>query len=99
MSLHRSFLMSSALIMSLLLVLAGSSRAQVFNDVISFGRAASNPAMVTPTQGRDGKLYGTTSNDEADATGTLFRTDTSGVRLVLHKFESNTASQPPARLP
>jgi uncharacterized repeat protein (TIGR03803 family) len=69
------------LVWSVLLVLVSTSAAQVVANVHSFTLSTSlsaNPYLVTLVQGRDGKLYGTTSGGEWPYIGSIFRLQTTG---------------------
>ena len=67
-------LSSTAALLGLLLMLVNASAAQVVSDVFSFTGAngSTNPVYVTPTQGKDGKLYGTTSGIP-NSNGAIFK--------------------------
>ena len=78
-----------------MLLFAGTSVAQVFTVLINFGQTGGNPYFVSPAQGRDGRLYGTTLTGGTNGAGTLFVLDPkTGVRLTLHQFDIATGSQP-----
>jgi uncharacterized repeat protein (TIGR03803 family) len=96
MSFHRSHIAPFSTIVALLvLASAVSSFAQTFSDVIQFGKPESNPYFVTPIQGRDGRIYGTTSEDDINDAGTVFVYDTNnGSRFILYRFEKTTGSNP-----
>ncbi len=65
-------------IMVTLLIVTSTSSAQVTNLVYSFkGGNSAYPGDVTPTQGRDARLYGTTSGVPG-MNGSVFRVATSG---------------------
>jgi uncharacterized repeat protein (TIGR03803 family) len=79
---HPRFLLVILVFSAVLFVLTGSSAAQVVTDVYDFtGNSSSeHPKLMTPAQGRDGNLYGTTYGDEnAVSHGTFFRLTPSGV--------------------
>ena len=95
MSLRQSCLRSSILGATLLLLLAGTSTAQVFTVLITFGKTGSQPNRVTPVQGRDGRLYGTAQTNDVSTTGTVFVLDlNTGSRFILHVFDDPTGSYP-----
>ncbi len=95
MSIHRSCLVGFAITAVVLLASAVPTSAQVFSVVTNFGAAASNPYFVTPVQGRDGKLYGTTLTDNVNSAGTVFVLDVkTGSRFTLHRFDTATGSSP-----
>jgi uncharacterized repeat protein (TIGR03803 family) len=84
------------LTIALLLPLAGTGSAQVFTVLITFGKASSNPSFVTPVQGRDGRIYGTTSNElVSSSAGSIFVLDlNTGLRYTLHTFDTATGASP-----
>jgi uncharacterized repeat protein (TIGR03803 family) len=95
MSLDRSRVSFPVSIVALLLALIGSCESQVFTDLVNFGKTTSNPWFATPTQGRDGRLYWTNSNNETDGTGTIMVFDVNtGFRSVIYHFESATGTTP-----
>lgn len=69
------------------LLLAGTASAQTVTTLYSFGWFGSHPPDA-PVQGRDGQLYGTTSNGfiSNGCCGTIFRVSTSGKAALLHDF-------------
>jgi uncharacterized repeat protein (TIGR03803 family) len=79
---------------TVLVALAGSSAAQKVVTLYSFtGKNSSEaPFNVTPTQGWDGNLYGTTEGGTED--GTIFSLTTAGAFEQLHTFDGTTGSQP-----
>jgi uncharacterized repeat protein (TIGR03803 family) len=80
---------------TLLLLLAGTGTAQVFTVLVKFGKTASNPYFVTPVQGRDGRLYATTLNDDVNDAGTIFAVDpNTGLRFIPHRFDTATGASP-----
>lgn len=76
----------------LLLTLHSPSSAQTVTDLYSFtGRNSSvEPSNVTPTQGRDGSLFGTTETPN----GTIFKVATTGTFRQLDVFSSATGDEP-----
>ena len=72
------------------------SLAQTVTDFYSFTGTESSalPQHVTPAQGRDGKLYGTTSGQGGTNYGTIFTVSTSRRFRQLHTFDSTDGSQP-----
>jgi uncharacterized repeat protein (TIGR03803 family) len=95
MPLRQSYLRSSMLGFALLIMSAGASSAQTFTVLITFGKAASNPWFVTPAQGRDGRIYGTTLTDNVNSAGTVFALDVNtGLRFTLHRFDTATGASP-----
>src|SRR5258708_12386057 len=73
-----------------LIALSGSfGEGQTANEVLGFsGNLQSNGGAMTLAQGRDGKLYGTTSGGGLITTldGTVFRVSTGGKVTTLHSF-------------
>src|SRR5258707_590897 len=84
---------SMAAMLAFVLMLISLSHAQVVTDVLSFAGSSESPGLVTPAQGRDGKLYGTTSG-LPDRTGLIFRVGTDGTGNVLHVFNGTDGSGP-----
>jgi uncharacterized repeat protein (TIGR03803 family) len=76
-----------------LLFLASTGTAQSVAVVYNFNGTNSSqyPQIVTPAQGRDGKLYGTT---EGGAGGSVFRIATSGSGGQLFALDGTDGSQP-----
>jgi uncharacterized repeat protein (TIGR03803 family) len=81
------------LVLSTLLTNAGQS--QTLKSVASFSGkgSAAQPQFVTPSQGRDGKLYGTTFG-AAGSYGSVFQLATAGALAFPHVFDSTNGSQP-----
>src|ERR1700730_1599735 len=68
--------------LALLLIATIPSRAQTVRDVISFtGQNQTGESAMTPAQGRDGRLYGTS------ASGSDFSLSVSGNLSIIHLFE------------
>src|SRR5260370_17270445 len=88
-----------ALLLGVFLTLQGASPAQVVSDVLSFTGAngSENPIFVVPAQGRDGKLYGTTSGIPS-SNGTVFKLQTNGGGGGLHAFYRPNSPLPSPRL-
>jgi uncharacterized repeat protein (TIGR03803 family) len=57
-----------------------------------------NPNLVTPTQGDDGNMYGTTVAGGGIATGSVFKLTPAGVVTVLHSFDGIDGANPEAGL-
>ena len=76
-----------------LIVLVGTGLAQSVKDVYSFpaGGNSQFPFGVTPTQGRNGKLYGTTSGSTF---GTVFTVQTNGAESDLFVFDNTDGAGP-----
>src|SRR5260370_36940251 len=86
-----------ALLLGVFLTLQGARRGQVVSDVLSFTGAngSENPIFVVPAQGRDGKLYGTTSGIPS-SNGTVFKLQTNGGGGGLHAFDGPNGALPAA---
>ena len=93
-SLRCSNFVSSGFIFPVLL-LVGTASAQTVTTLYSFGSFASHPPDA-PVQGRDGQLYGTTSNGFIfnGCCGTIFRVSTSGKAALLHDFNGSDGYDP-----
>ena len=86
---------------ALLLALSTSvAFGQTVSTVLNFnGPNGASPFLVTLIQGRDGNLYGTTSNGGANGVGAVVRIDPStGSSMVMHSFDSANGSNPGAGL-
>lgn len=95
MSFRRSCLHPFRLALAVLVSFGGISHAQVFTDVLNFGKWGSNPYFVALVQGRDGRLYGATLGSGASDEGAVFAVDpSSGLRFVLHNFDTATGASP-----
>src|SRR5258708_11674235 len=73
----------------LVVILPGIGECQTANEVLGFsGNLQSNGGAMTLTQGRDGKLHGTTSGFDRTTMldGTLFQVSTGGKVTTLHSF-------------
>ncbi len=81
-----------------LLALVSISPAQAVSKVFAFrfgADSAYGPIYVTPAQGRDGDLYGTTAGDFYPTNlGDIFRVSTNGVGTTLYNFSGTTESYP-----
>src|SRR5258708_5197640 len=85
----------------LVVVLPAIGECQTANEVLGFsGDLQSNGGAMTLTQGRDGKLYGTTSGFGRTTTldGTVFRVSTGGKVTTLHSFGGADGALPIAGL-
>jgi uncharacterized repeat protein (TIGR03803 family) len=83
----------------LVLVAAKSSRSQTAVDIHNFtgNNGSAIPLHVTPMQGRDGRLYGTTGGlGSGTSYGTIFKISSSGAFQQLHTFGNFDGSQPNA---
>src|SRR4029077_456832 len=76
---------SLAVVTALLFAMSPAIQSQTVNHVYSFTSQGSSqgPHQVTPTQGRDGRLYGTT---EGSSYGSIFRLSTAGSFTDLFAF-------------
>src|SRR5438132_1102228 len=75
--------------LSLLLLFPHFAFSQGVNEVFSFSNAHSSatPELVTPVQGRDGAIYGTTSGIGSTVTdGSIFRIAVGGKLTAIHNF-------------
>jgi uncharacterized repeat protein (TIGR03803 family) len=87
-------LVKPAIALAMFLVLAATSLAQTTNLVYSFKSGYSaGPLYVTPAQGRDGRLYGTTTG-EFGTNGSIFRVTTSGSPSPAIALSGNNGSTP-----
>jgi len=68
--------------------------AQVFKVRHNFTGTAGSPYNSTLTQGRDGRLYGSFSNDETTCIGGLFRFGPGGGGGVMYTFPGSGCSDP-----
>jgi len=83
------------------IVLRHISLAQTVKQVFAFSNSHSSPtpASVTPVQGRDGNLYGTTSGlGVVQSNGTVFKATTTGKETSLHIFAGTDGAFPLAGL-
>ena len=88
---HNLKLSVSAIVAALCLwaavVDASPAHGQTVTTIHSFnGRAGANPGNVTLTQGRDGKLYGTTRAGGTHDLGVVFKITTTGAEQVLQNL-------------
>jgi uncharacterized repeat protein (TIGR03803 family) len=82
---------------SVALVLAGAlhSSAQVITELYSFtGDPSSDPVYAVLNQGRDGRLYGTTSGRRHGNTGSAFRISTTALEQDIYTFGISTGYNP-----
>jgi len=56
------------------------------------------PQTMVLTQGRDGRLYGTTEGNFSDDLGTVFKERTGGAVVVLHRFDGSDGTAPQSGL-
>ena len=75
---------------------ATSTLAQTVTTIFNFnGGKGSSPFLETLTEGRDGRLYGTTKTGGASDLGTVFRVNASnGREVVIHSFDGTNGSNP-----
>ncbi len=83
-----------------LLLMPQALFSQTVTDIYNFtGTNASGvPLYVTPTQGRNGQLFGTTGGEGGTNYGTIFQLSTKGALKQLFTFNNTTGSQPNAGL-
>jgi len=83
----------SMLVFAVLVVMPATP--QTVNVVANFSGvgAASNPQVVTPTQGRNGALYGTALGKSVSS-GALFQVSNAGTLSFPYLFNSTTGGQP-----
>ena len=68
-----------------LAISVAQSSGQVVTELYSFtGDPSSTPTYAVPSQGRDGRLYGTTSGQRRDTLGSVFRIATSGIEQDIY---------------
>jgi uncharacterized repeat protein (TIGR03803 family) len=81
---------------AMLCALAVSSRAQTVSTIHTFNVTNGKyPQVVVLTQGRDGRLYGTTGLGGANGLGTIFKQGTAeGGNVVLYNFSGPDGSGP-----
>jgi len=87
----------TAVCASTMLNLLQLASAQAVKEVFAFSSAHSSPgpSQVTPTQGRDGNLFGTTSGlGDVVTDGTVFRATTNGKEGALHTFSGTDGAFP-----
>src|SRR2546430_11354827 len=74
---------------------AGTCPAQVVTDLFTFtgNNSSLNPGFVTPAQGGDGKLYGTTSGLPS-SNGSIFRLTTQGGFTLLYAPQGTDGANP-----
>src|SRR5207302_4660070 len=79
-----------------LIVLVSVSAAQTVSDVYTFTgtNSSADPFLVTPAQGRDGTLYGTTAGQNPSNFGTIFKIATTGAFRSLYAFDGTSGSTP-----
>ncbi|MGA7220733.1 MAG: choice-of-anchor tandem repeat GloVer-containing protein [Candidatus Sulfotelmatobacter sp.] len=94
----RSSVLSAAFAIAVLLLsfLCASALAQTVTTLQNFnGGNGANPFLGALTQGRDGKLYGTTYNGGANGIGTIFRfNQATNYISVMHSFAGADGSSP-----
>ena len=78
------------------LLAAASATAQTVTTIFNFnGANGENPFLESLTQGRDGKVYGTTFSGGAHALGTVFRLDVAtGYEAAIYSFDGTNGSNP-----
>jgi uncharacterized repeat protein (TIGR03803 family) len=95
----RAFLRMVFAMAPFVLMVRATSAAQAVSDLFTFtgANSSSEPNFVALTQGRDGKLYGTTTG-LPDSDGSIFRLQTSGSGGVIHAFVGTDGMVPDAGL-
>ena len=85
----------AALCLSAAVVAASPAQSQTVTTIHSFkGTDGANPGNVTLTQGRDGKLYGTTRLGGSNDLGVVFKITTTGAEQVLYNFDGAHGAHP-----
>ena len=75
------------LVLAFALASQSSSDAQNLNTLVNFsGPNGAEPRYLSPVQGSDGNLYGTTRGGGAHSSGTVFRMTPSGALTTLYSF-------------
>src|SRR5258708_30143471 len=76
-------------------IIAPASGGQTVKTIHSFdGADGQNPHLMILSQGHDGALYGTTNDEGAYGTGTVFKLTLQGQITVLHNFQDNDGAYP-----
>jgi uncharacterized repeat protein (TIGR03803 family) len=100
----RSKLSGVATLVTVFVLVSAAAEAQVVTDLFTFTGANSsqNPGLVTPSQGRDGKLYGTTTGISitggTSSDGSAFKLTTAGNVNVFHMFSGSDGATPDSSL-
>jgi uncharacterized repeat protein (TIGR03803 family) len=93
-----------AILIMVFVLASAAGEAQVVTDLFTFTGANSSqtPGFVTPTQGRDGKLYGTTTGisltNGTSSDGSVFKLTTAGNAHVFHIFSGPDGATPDSSL-
>jgi uncharacterized repeat protein (TIGR03803 family) len=90
------FVLAVLALLALPSVLVSASGAQTVRSLYSFTGGNSAYPYSGPTQGRDGKLYGTTEPQNISYFGSIFRLATTGQYTELYVFDGVDGSQPEA---
>jgi uncharacterized repeat protein (TIGR03803 family) len=79
-----------------LLLMPQSGFSQTVTDVYNFtgNNGSGIPLHVTPTQGRNGQLFGTTVGEGSSSYGTIFQLSTRGAFKQVYTFDNTVGSQP-----
>jgi uncharacterized repeat protein (TIGR03803 family) len=78
-----------------IIILGSHAISQTVSTVYNFrGTQGGNPLTVALTQGRDGRLYGTTLYGGAHGQGTVFSITPSGQYSLLHSFSGSDGANP-----
>ncbi len=86
----RAYISAATTILATIILTVAFGRAQTVNEVVSFtGNNSQGMPDMTPTQGRDGNLYGTCPNPK-DTYGSIFSLTSAGGLSSLYTFSYTT---------
>ncbi len=98
---HRSFssLLACSFAALTLILSVGQLAAQTVRTIHSFnGTDGEFPQTMVVTQGRDGRLYGTTQGNFGNDLGTIFKERSGGAVVVVHRFDGSDGTAPQSGL-